>query len=112
MLIDSAPQPQAEPVPEIIRSELRRNSQNSKLTGAVSIAVCLTITVIAVILGNKEWSIAFGITLVILLAMLAVILRNGKISDTAVMYRFPVHHMEKTSESRQYAVLYLPDGKY
>ena len=63
------------------------------------------------IANSVTYCLAVGITLVVLLIVLFVVNSRCRIGDDAEKMIIPVHHIEGSS-SKDYAVFYLPDGKY
>ena len=58
-----------------------------------------------------NYVLAVGITIALLLVALFIVNSRCQIGDNAEKMLIPVHHIEGSSP-RDYAVVYLPDGKY
>lgn len=103
--------PASEPAePELIAAfRGQQTAERTVMLQALPIAAAALIP--GFVTHSVNYCLAVGITILVLLIMLFVVHKRCQISEDAEKMILPVHHIEG-SGSRDYAICYLPDGKY
>ena len=103
------------PAPEPAEPELIAAFRGQQLAERKVIMQAVPIAAAAMIPGfaahSVNYVLAVGSAVIVLLIMLFVVNSRCHIEEGAEKMTLPVHHTEEGS-SRDYAVVYLPDGKY
>lgn len=109
--IAAAEIPPLEPAePELIAA-IRGKEYEERKVLIQGIPVAFAGLIIGILAHSLTYCLAVGITIIVLLVVLFLVNRRCNIGDDAEKMVIPIDHIEGGS-SRDYAVFYLPDGKY
>lgn len=110
-LIAAAEMPLKEPISDELLWDTRgRVTQNQKVL-IQGIGIALVVLVAGLLLGAFKYAIAVGLTAAVCAVALIITHSHTKIDESATMMRIPIHHISNNLIGN-YAVCYLPDGKY
>lgn len=110
-LIAAAEMPVKEPISDSLLWETRDAIRNNRKVLIQGVCITLAAMGVGLLLGAFKYSIALGLTAVVFGIAAIVLHRHSKIDETATMMRVPIHHTNNNLIGN-YAVCYLPDGKY
>ena len=103
--------PTMEPAePELIAA-IRGNEYDQRKVLIQGLPIAAAGMIPGFIAHSLTYCLAVGITIIVLLVVLFFVNRRCRIGDDAEKMVIPIDHIEGSS-SKDYAVFYLPDGKY
>ncbi len=110
-MIASAEMPLKLPISDELLWETKDKILNNRKVLIQGVCIALAAMVVGLLLGAVKYGIALGLTAAVFGAAALIMHRNAKIDESATMMYISVHHTNNNF-SGNYAVCYLPDGKY
>lgn len=110
-LIAAAEMPVKEPISDSLLWETRDAIRNNRKVLIQGVCITLAAMGVGLLLGAFKYSIALGLTALIFGIAAIILNRQSRIDESATMMRVPIHHTNSNLIGN-YAVCYLPDGKY
>ena len=110
-LIEAAEMPLKEPVSDALLWDTRSQILQNRKVLIQGVCIALVVMIAGILLGAYKYAFAIGVTAVVCAVAAIILHRNSKIDESATMMRIPIHHTTNNLIGN-YAVCYLPDGKY
>ena len=110
-MIAAAEMPVKQPITDALLWETRENILHNRKVLIQGVCIAVVAMGVGLLLGAFKYSLALGLTAAVFGAAAIILHRRSKIDTSATMMRIPVHHTHN-GLTGNYAVCYLPDGKY